>query len=450
MNPFLKNASGASGQQLADRLIGRIEKARTAQPDPNEAYLQAQEQQAEQTKEQQAMQEQQIKAQEREQKQTEMKERQDKMHAQQKSDALARAGNTPSFKPYTIKQSSKRPLDWAKSLLTGRGAQYVGGTAVPTAVWDQTFYRGKDPDAGIIENAIGDGMSFDRFLNLVIGVTSGGAFTNKMRKAHKEDNLGMLWTYGTGMAAIPGLKTPAVAWAAGVPKTVSDNSKLRDLEIEKAQKEIDSVGAAQKGPDTNVTINQPVDSNAWKWLAGAGLGLAAIPAAAYAYKAFRKPDEEEEKRKRDQNPERVALEIPSHKISDSLYSRLGREILFEDDKEAERRAKKAASVMKQGSVLTDSQIQGLSSRAKGKAYRDKHTPGGAWNFVEGFAPVVSSLMGGPQLGNFQQRLTQHLVPLESKGVKPHIQKRWANVAQPKPRFQWTPGQEFNLTPNYNT
>lgn len=588
MNPFLKNASGMSGQQLADRLINRIEKARTEQPDPNEALFQAQEQQAEQAKEQQAMQEKQVKEQERTQRQNEMQERQENLKTQQRSEALSRASTTPSFKPYVIKkQAGMRIPEWAKSLWrnTGSAAKHPvsvgGGTA---AGWDWLAYgreNGYAPDT----------WTSNRISGAVLNTALAGSARQMQRGwnqkatalAKKLDPVGaqnvlqaadvkgkLLLTGGTTL--FPIVERPLAAGAVSIPKILDEKQKQSVLDTKLKEK---ALKATDTGKGTNVTVNQSEGSDAWKWLAGAGLGLAAIPAAAYAYKTFRKEPEEEEKAKK--NPDRVALEIPSHKISDKLYNRLGREILFEDKEEAERRAKtahakmastkqsflfgskskpelsfeeiyghpafkvyerhglyadnagdeealrdakawlmtmslpewyaaaenspdlrnhflidprlavwretfldnegnlkndstdpfqdykdinwkdsnifsfdKVASVKETGSVLTPDQArQTVSSRGLNKYFKDRHTPSGMWSTIETYAPMVSGLLGGPQLSTFNQRMAQHLVPLQQGQEAPWVKRRWAETFQPRPRVKWTPGRELNITPDYN-
>jgi len=474
MNLFLKS-SAPTASQLVDKTKGNVVRAQKEIANIPDPMIEQQER-AEKIQENAVKQEEMVQKQEAEKQKLQERETADAARAEQDqanskqlaATNLSRAANTPSYKNYTIQKQAGMVSNILSKVKWSPSATNVTGGVATGGMVDMASYKGGDSWSeygnNIFSTSNPKSMLNDplRIIGAAVSGYTGGKSTSMWRPMLKKKQVGKAaLTAMVGNIGVPAAERMAMLQAFGkTPQAYRNMVSEGDL----IQAQINEAKARTSAIKTPVI---PAESdNTWKWLAGAGLTMATVPALAYAYKSLFNKDEDTPGKKSD----RVALEIPSSKISDSFYNRMGREILFKDDKEALReeeekakkkktktKTKKAASVTNliestrssPNSSLTYEQADAnLSPLERDKWVRGQNTPkGGFWGAAEMLLPIFGSALGLPQMTTSSQRYAQHMIPLESKGVLPSVENAWTKtLAGRNPKVRWTPGKEITPLP----
>ena len=443
-----------------------------------------------------AQQEQQVKQQEQQvdqQKQEQQEQKQIQLTQQKKTLNLAHAANTPSFKPYTIKSAGKYP--WLTNLIAngGRGAKAVAANpaargAANSAFWDFGFYGYNDPGSylqGLKEDLTpGEDANFLRptagLVNFITGAGSAygsnkiraNAVTNRTsldalrakslsaKRGPTKANLSEMERLSKSIKSAPALsklvgsagfaagfaERPIISAGMGAVKAQAEReiqdsiqTKLMQLELQKAE------DAALQSASDALSNNTPAPTSVpWKTL----LALGAVGTGAYAYdKLFKDTPEQSDTVASARNPDRLSLEIPSAKISDGFYNRLGREILFKDKEEEER--EKGASVKEAETNLTSQEAYDSLDYPDYLKWRSaqRSNPRPWMSGVESIAPFLASQLGY-SLGTPIQRLTQHISKVDTPANNQTVGQGWSKtldiVRNGNAKSIWSPGHQLNL------
>ena len=395
MNPFTeKIASRGRASKLVEKTRQRVEK--NMKESDNETRRNEQEAQ---------------RAADDQQKQMLDSQKQEEQQRRTTSQNVSVAARTPNFQPYSIRKSAGLFGSLARSFRGGRVPWEYGAAPANSVVWDQLLYdENTDPMKRFGMGALNTAIGIPAFR-----ATRTGSFMGKPLSPDKRS-----LSFATGAFAEPlGARgsMEGLAWLGKQNEIADKKRKLLDRELENPP------GNNDESKDDKLLSNGQI---------AALSALAAVPVGVYAWdKIFNKPDEDEKEKSKRPDPDRVALEIPSYKISDSLYNNIGREILFEDKKEKERqlaedKSKKAANENERV-AKTEKMRENMSPGAFGKWFRDQNKPKGFWSAIERKLPLISPLVGGPQLNSFRSRLSQHMQPIDPGKADPFVSGKWSET-----------------------
>jgi hypothetical protein len=312
-------------------------------------------------------------AEQTEQNELEKQEQEKERQLQQDQQKLVQAVGTPAGgnfvlspirKPETMKEARvKRAgrFSWMSPL--ARKA-FQGGAGVGTGLfWDNTFYGPQYDTTGDWFKSLATDQSPSRLLGLGLSGATGGYGGNRILKGFsgpgklmERVNRGFNPAVKNVLGYNIGLPALERGMVLGVTEGLPNMFRNQRLKGELLAKEMAGGGAGLADrikQEVDDAVSKAKGSDVpWGWILGlGGAGLAGL--AANQIYANRMKEKELELKK---NPppamaDRIALEIPSEKISDALYNNIGREILFKHRGE-ESPPKQANVFTKQASLAS--------------------------------------------------------------------------------------------------
>lgn len=239
-------------------------------------------------------------------------------------------------------------MNWFLKLLSlakSPAARTVAGHAIGAGLG----YAGGDWEAKHLYNKEGTG-DLARLMGTGAGMISGGLIGRG--KYFSPLNLGLLASvFGPkqillrGTEAIQDLADNNRALQATIQAYTAKQGDLMSKQTQTAESNLETA-------KQNKEIAEISDKTSREWLRLANKGLPFLGLAGlaglglYAYNSFKNPKKS--------GSDDVSLQIPSEKLSPKFYSRLGREILFQDKEEKGRLAKR--KLLKSNPNLTEEEI----------------------------------------------------------------------------------------------
>lgn len=325
-------------------------------------------------------------------------------------------------------QKSAGKLNWVRNLFRGSSPDAMKlrdyGVGLATAgTMDRIFYRGDYATEGDYWRSMLT-PSTTRALGLLAAGPTGAIGSNQFRRQWRAGKPREALT--SGLKLNIGLPLAERAAVIGVAEMLPKLKQQQDLNKTLTETNIDLTRAK-----TNQILDTGGTTSDIPW-GKLGIGAGILGTGALALHAWNKgrdqrieQERNEIERERSVNPERLSLEIPSHKISDSMYNRIGREILFEDKNEKERKAQR----LKSSAALSQADTR-LNDAAYNAYLRSENTPQtGLWGFIRSMAPTISGMLGGPQLGTAAQKLTQSMRPLARGEASQFAQSKLPETAR---------------------
>ena len=328
--------------------------------------------------------------------------------------------NTKTSSPF-VKSSSRAFGQFLKRILGNKavGATLDAGVGVGTTLAsDAIFYRNNYDSTGDWLASLVNPTEY----SISRGIGAAAAFTGGALGTHLTRNAKDLKSkYHKFLAFNLGLPIGERVAIMGGTEWLPNDIRNQNLEAELLHKQIDGTDTKETGTDTKET------GTPWgAILATAGL-LGGTGLGAYMFNEHRKQKLLEEKnriteergKKEPGDPDRVALEIPSYKLSDGLYNHIGREILFADKEEGKR--KKESDAVTPG-LSWDQAKDNLEGPAFNTWFQEQYRPtqpGGFWGLVQRFTPMYNQFapqFGLPRMGTSSDTIQRTFRPQQARGV----------------------------------